>query len=283
MKLYYKTKMPKKESVYIDGVAYNKKSFEEYWRLLVAQKIGTRFSGKDHRFLQQAAAHNGAWEKVMARGPNYYFKPVLKKFHGRKVRGIALISPNTSREIWIGKARVMDAVFPKPQTPESIHKENKKLALQALRQIIEPQMSSFRRSIRRQIKNKNGPKIRCALTKESLDHGEFHIDHAYPFKNIVEDWCRECRVDLESLEVACRGTKCYLKNTELAESFFDYHLMVAKLQPTTATANLRKGAAYGAPIDVSIQSSSQEDHSTSLELRTLQASPDEIESDMVGM
>jgi hypothetical protein len=275
--------MPKKETVYIDGVEYNKKSFEEYWRLLSAQRIGTRFSGKDHRFLQQAASRNGAWEKVMARGPNYYFKPVLKKFHGRKVRGIALISPNSSREIWIGKARVIDAVFPKPQTPESIHKENKKLALQALRQIIEPQMSGFRRSIKRQIKNKNGPKIRCAITKESLDHGEFHIDHAYPFKNIVEDWCRESRVDLESLEVACRGTKCYLKNTNLAESFFDYHLMVAKLQPTTAAANLRKGATYGAPVDVSVKSSVQEDHSTSLEPQPPQVSLDESESNRVDI
>lgn len=244
--------MPKAQTTFIDGVEYSKKTFEAYWRLLSAERVGTRFSGKDHRFLQQAAARHLPWEKVMARGPNYYFKPILKKFHGRKVRGIALVSPNSSREIWIGKAAAINAVFPKPQAPENVFKENKKQALAALRQIVEPQMSAYRKSIRRQIKSPSGLKIRCAITKESLDHGEFHVDHIYPFKNLVEDWCRECRVDLEKLVVVCRGTKCTLKDKVLAESFFDYHLMNAKLQPTTPKANLRKGATYGGAIDLSI-------------------------------
>lgn len=233
--------MAKRQYVYIFGEKHTKTSFGIKWTAFTRQNIGRRFSGADHQFLVEAVCFNPSWKKIIDRGGSFYFKPINKKFQGKKVRGIALITQNSSNEIWIGKSKLMSYIFPATAAVDVI-KNNKKMALQALRQIIEPQMKAFRKAIRRQIKGRAGHKIRCAITNQTLDHGEFHIDHAYPFKNIVEDWCRDYRVDLEKLDVVCRGTKCTLRDTELAESFFDYHLMVAKLQPTTPRANLSKGA-----------------------------------------
>jgi hypothetical protein len=87
-------------------------------------------------------------------------------------------------------------------------------------------------------------KIKCAISGEVLNAGEFHIDHKYAFKNIVEEFCRSYKIDLENLDVYCRGTKCYLRDTNLAEAFFDYHTMNASLQAVTAKENLKKGSKY---------------------------------------
>jgi hypothetical protein len=110
-----------------------------------------------------------------------------------------------------------------------------------MRQIIEPQIKTFRLSVNRQLKRKP---LKCAMSGEFINSGEFHIDHTYPFKNLVEEWCREEKIDLERIDVHCRGTKCYFKDTTLAESWFDYHAMNAQLQALSAKANLAKGAKY---------------------------------------
>lgn len=235
--------MAKRKYVYIFGEKHTKTSFGTRWTQLTKQMAGRRFSGADHQFITEAVCFNPSWKKIIDRGGSFFFKTVNKKFQGKKVKGVVLVTPNSGNEVWIGKAKLMSFVFPLDSSaPVDVIRENKKMALQALRQIVEPQMKAFRKAIRRQIRGRAGHKIRCAITNQTLDHGEFHIDHAYPFKNIVEDWCRDYRVDLERLDVVCRGTKCTLKDTELAESFFDYHLMVAKLQPTTPRANLSKGS-----------------------------------------
>ena len=86
--------------------------------------------------------------------------------------------------------------------------------------------------------------MRCPISHDFLDATKFHIDHKYPFKNLVEEWAREERVDLENIDVYCRGTKCYFKDTNLAESWFDYHQINAQLQALSAKENLKKGSRY---------------------------------------
>ena len=179
------------------------------------------------------------WKAVKDRGAVRY-KIRSKKFQGRAVRGIVMITSKSKREIWLGKGKVIDELFPrKMELPE--YKRNKKDALVAMRQIIDPQIKTFRASVNRQLKKKP---IKCSLSGEFINSGEFHIDHRYPFKNLVEEWCRDERVDLENVDVYCRGTKCYFKDTDLAESWFDYHMMNAQLQALSAKANLEKGAKY---------------------------------------
>lgn len=171
------------------------------------------------------------------------FKIRNKKFQGKAVKGVVMISPRSKTEIWLGKGKICDELFPR-STPVPEYKQNKKDALAALRQIIEPQIKAYRTSVLRQLRGPMGHKIRCAQSGEAINSGEFHIDHKYPFKNLVEEWCRDMKVDLERLEVSCKGTKCKLRDTRLAESWFDYHMMNANLQVLIASENLKKGAKY---------------------------------------
>lgn len=231
--------------IYILGEKYNKTAFSKKWSELTANNVGKRFGHPEHDFIKQAISINPIWQKIMDRGPNFYFKVIKKKFQAKSVRGIALISPNSSREIWIGKQKLIEMLFP-PKKPQALvddsPTEHRKAVLKALRQIIEPQIKQYRLAVRRQIKGTGRYKLRCAITGESLDHGEFHIDHKIPFKLIVEDWCREICKDLEQIEVVCRGTSCKLADIKLAENFFDYHLLHSQLQVVTVTANLSKGS-----------------------------------------
>lgn len=195
--------------------------------------------GEDEAFLNSVVDLIPRWKVTKDRGPVRY-KIRSKKFQGKAVRGIVMITSKSKREVWLGKGKVVDELFPrKAELPE--YKRNKKDALVAMRQIIDPQIKTFRASVNRQLKKKP---LKCSLSGEFINSGEFHIDHRYPFKNLVEEWCRDERVDLENVDVYCRGTKCYFKDTDLAESWFDYHMMNAQLQALSAKANLEKGAKY---------------------------------------
>lgn len=179
------------------------------------------------------------WKAIKDRGTIKY-KIRNKKFQGKAVKGIVMITSRSKREIWLGKGKVTDELFPRAK-PIPEYKQNKKDALVAMRQIIEPQIKTFRLSVNRQLKRKP---MRCPVHGVFINAGEFHIDHSYPFKNLVEEWCREEKVDLERIDVHCRGTKCYFRDTSLAESWFDYHAINANLQALSAKANLEKGSKY---------------------------------------
>lgn len=222
---------------------YSKSSLGKKWSEIVSKYVnGTRISGDDFDFIDECIKKVPRWEKITQRGANYFYKIGSKKFQNKYVSGVIMVTPNSARDVWIGKGQLLDQLFPKktPDKPESEYSKAK--VLQALRQVVQPQIDMYRKSVNRQLKSGLRYKVRCAITKETLNFGDFHIDHKYPFKNIVEDWCCKYGFDLERLEVYCKGTKCYLKNTEVAESFFDYHLLHATLQPTTSKANLSKGS-----------------------------------------
>lgn len=220
---------------------YSKSALGKKWSEIIKKlPPGTRLSGDDYDFVDECVKRVPKWLKITQKGSNYFYKITSKKFQNKYVNGVALVTPNSAKEVWIGKGQLLDSLFPKKPTPDSEYDKAK--VLQALRQIIQPQIDMYRKSIHRQLKSGLRYKIRCAITREVLNFGEFHIDHKYPFKNLVEDWCKKYGFDLEKIPVYCRGTKCYLKNTEIAESFFDYHLLYAELQPTTSKANLSKGS-----------------------------------------
>ena len=229
-----------RRTVTIQETSYNKGNFEKKWsEVTSATECNYFVRGTDEAFIDAVMELIPKWKAVKDRGAVRY-KIRSKKFQGRAVRGIVMITSKSKREIWLGKGKVIDELFPrKMELPE--YKRNKKDALVAMRQIIDPQIKTFRASVNRQLKKKP---IKCSLSGEFINSGEFHIDHRYPFKNLVEEWCRDERVDLENVDVYCRGTKCYFKDTDLAESWFDYHMMNAQLQALSAKANLEKGAKY---------------------------------------
>lgn len=225
------------------GQKFTKTSFEREWSRVVKDTECNFFvKGDDKKFIDEVVDSIEKWKKIKNRGEVKY-KIRNKKFQGRAVRGVVMITSRSKREIWLGKGAITNALFPrKKEVPEYV--KNKKMALMAMRQIIEPQIIQYRRSVLRQVDGKKAGGVKCAITGKPISAGSFHIDHKYPFKNIVEEWCREMRVDLENLDVYCRGTKCYFKNTDLAESFFDYHMINATLQVLVAEENLKKGSKY---------------------------------------
>lgn len=199
-------------------------------------------NGVDKDFVNEVVDLVPRWKAIKSRG-EVKFKIRNKKFQGRAVRGIVMISPKSKTELWMGKGKIVDELFPRSK-PIPEYKQNKKDALSALRQIIEPQIKSYRTSVLRQLKGPMADKVRCAVSGQCISAAEFHIDHKYPFKNLVEEWCRDVKIDLENVDTYCKGTKCYLRDTQLAESWFDYHLMNANLQPLLAVENLKKGSKY---------------------------------------
>jgi hypothetical protein len=224
----------------IQGSEYTKGGFEKKWTEVVNGTECNYFvKGDDEGFLNSVTDLIPKWKVIKDRGVVRY-KIRNKKFQGKAVKGIVMITSRSKREIWLGKGKVTDELFPRAN-PIPEYKQNKKDALVAMRQIIEPQIKTFRLSVNRQLKRKP---MRCPVHGVFINAGEFHIDHSYPFKNLVEEWCREEKVDLERIDVHCRGTKCYFKDTSLAESWFDYHAINANLQALSAKANLEKGSKY---------------------------------------
>lgn len=224
--------------IQINNIQYSKTSLLNRWSIITKTlPLDTKLSGDDFYFIDAILKQIPQYEKIVSKGSNYFYISSKKKFQGKAVSGITLVT-TSGKKIWLGKAKIVNLLF--NVVPAEVPTRVKALA--ALRLIIKPQMDTFRRSVNRQLKSSTRYKVRCSITKELLNFGEFHIDHKYPFKCLVEDWCQANHVDLDTLDVYCRGTKCFLKNTELAESFFDYHLIHAELQPTTIKANLSKGS-----------------------------------------
>ena len=224
----------------LQGTDYGKGQFEKKWsEITSATECNYFVRGDDEAFLNEVVDLVPQWKAIKDRGEVRY-KIRNKKFQGKAVRGAVMVTPRSKSEIWLGKGKVVDALFPKKvETP--VYVQNKREALIAMRQIIDPQIKTFRQSVLRQLKKKP---LRCPVSQEFLEATEFHIDHKYPFKNLVQEWCRGEHVDLENIDVYCRGTKCYMRDTDLAESWFDFHMMNAQLQALSAKENLKKGSKY---------------------------------------
>lgn len=217
--------------VEIGGRHYGKGSFGREWSAIVnSYEVGTRLNKSHHLFMSEVCSKIERFAKVMARG-RVEFKVVNKVFNGRRVKGVVMISPNSGHEVWLGKAYVTGALFPRAFRPDPA-KENKKMAIQALRAIIDPQIKEFRRA-----------------NLERLRGGLYHIDHVYPFKLLVQEWCRDNALDLETIPIKCTGATCRLESVDMAESWFDYHLLNSNLQILEAGENLRKGSRYFGPAD----------------------------------
>lgn len=228
-------------SISIKGQKYTKGKFGTKWSNLVNSTECNFFvKGEDEEFINEAVDLIPRFKAIKDRG-GVRFKIRNKKFQGRAVKGVVMISPQSKTEIWLGKGKICDELFPR-SAPVPEYKQNKKDALAAMRQIISPQISEFRKSVNRQLKR--GKSLTCPVSKEFISCGEWHVDHVYPFKNLAEEWARLEKIDLERIEVYCRGTKCYFKNTELAESWWDFHQVNARLQALSAKANLAKGSKY---------------------------------------
>ncbi|KIU54414.1 hypothetical protein QV12_01025 [Pseudomonas putida] len=105
---------------------------------------------------------------------------------------------------------------------------------EALRFAIRPQMDTFRVSL-------EWP-INCAITGDQIVHpNDLHIDHKVAFWRLLDEFCRKYGVHLPNLKVVGNGMTLALADQEIHQTFVDFHLRHAQLQPTCRQANLWKG------------------------------------------
>lgn len=228
--------MSARRYVEVGGVQYNKKGFGEKWSAIVAgYEAGTTVSSSDAALLTEVLSRISRFARIMARGP-VRFRVVLKSFNGKRVKGVVMVTPNSGYEVWVGKQVVIRAMFPSTTLPD-LSKQNRRNVLRALRCIIEPQIQEYRRRFA------GKSVIKSSMTGKPI-FGPYHVDHVYPFIRLVEEWCRENGLDLETIAVKCRGTVCRLASTDLAESWFDYHALHAEYQVLDAAENVSKGSRY---------------------------------------
>lgn len=228
--------MSTRRYVTVNGQQYNKKGFAAKWSAMVAgYEPGVTLTPADTSFVNDILLRIPRFARVLDRGRVSY-KVVNKTFNGKRVKGIVLVTPNSGYEVWVGKQVVVKAMFPPVNVPD-LSKENRRNVLRALRGVIEPQIAEYRRRF------KGKSVIKSSLTGKPI-FGAYHVDHVYPFIRLVEEWCRNEKVDLETLQVKCKGTVCRLESVELAESWFDYHALHAEFQILDAAENVSKGARY---------------------------------------
>lgn len=221
----------------VAGQSYNKGQFSKTWKDIVARcELGVILTGRDRDFMWDVCNKIERFRKILERPGTPEFRIVNKTFNGKRVRGIVILTPNSRHEVWVGKAYVMERLFPRGYLPDP-SKVNRRNAIKALRETIQPQIDQFKKRVSNQ-----------SLVKSSLSGkpiiGPYHVDHVYPFIRMVEEWCRENGVDLENVPVKCVGVSCRLESIELSESWFDYHSLNAKYQILDPVENITKGAKY---------------------------------------
>jgi hypothetical protein len=228
--------MSARRYVEVGGAQYNKKQFGGKWSGIVAgYEVGVTVSPADTTFLTDVLSRISRFARIMDRG-RVRFKVVQKSFNGKRVKGIVLVTPNSGHEVWVGKQVVTRAMFPATNLPDP-GKQNRRDVLRALRAIIEPQIREYRRRFA------GLSVVKSSLTGRPI-FGPYHVDHVYPFIRLVEEWCRDNGLDLETIAVKCRGTVCRLASVDLAESWFDYHALHAEYQVLDAAENVSKGSQY---------------------------------------
>lgn len=229
--------MPARRYVEIAGEQFNKSKFSKRWTEVVkSYEVGVELPSPDLDFILQSAQHLSRYRSVMDKGA-CKVKVVKKSFNGKRIKGLALITPNSGYEMWIGKQQVIRVIFPSTTIPNP-SKINRRRALAAMRNIIEPQINDFKRKARG-----DGGVVKSSVSGKPI-YGPYHVDHVYPFVRLAEEWCRDNAIDLEKISLSCRGVKCRFDSVEMSESWFDYHALNAEFQILAAEENLKKGSRY---------------------------------------
>lgn len=220
---------------YIGGSKYNKTSFGEKWST-ITKKQARELTKEELEFLKAALIRTESYANLVNH-PSTQIIIKEREFQKYPVRGVILITPNTKREIWIGKKAITNLLFP-------IKKRKRKkgqvgIILRALRQIVEDDMRRERNKLRR--KAFHDPETKCPLSGKLITEcNKTHLDHVYPFSALAKDFFRELKMDMEKVEVIIRGTYYHLKDESLIPKWRAYHLTHAKLQLTCAKENIRK-------------------------------------------
>lgn len=171
-----------------------------------------------------------------------FFKTFHHEWKQKQGLGVAEIrreiNPNNSRYRAFVIERIDGSSTDISYTISNIEKDNApKDFRNALRQIIKPQIDNFRNRA-----FSDADTLICPLTSELVTAATCHIDHMEPtFEKLVQAYIR-CHdlTDLRSLIKPHRDNQTHaeLKDPALAEDFYYYHKMNARLRVLSPTGNL---------------------------------------------
>lgn len=108
---------------------------------------------------------------------------------------------------------------------------------EACRESVRTQTSCFFNN------NKPSPTDICVECNRKLCNGfKLHVDHIYPFENLVCDWYKEQRPQFKKsvffIEV---GDRLDFKDSDIRDSWTNFHQKEARLQLLHSICNIKKG------------------------------------------
>lgn len=211
-------------------MSFNKTTVSKLWSSMTkTYKVDSKFTSDDRKLVYHLLSMTSSFCHITESDYEITVKLIPIK-NVKKIRMICGVRKQDEFIIPIPKSKLLSQLFPK-----KISKPNKFSALlKASRNIIKPQIDSFRESI-------SLPTI-CPLSGKKLTHwGMIHIDHLYPLSSLLKDWLNENNLTPE--DITLKGTKNakVFKDENYYKSWFDYHLNNAFLQPVFKSANLSKG------------------------------------------
>lgn len=139
-----------------------------------------------------------------------------------------------NKPIPISKKRILEQIYGKPKRRESTISPE---ILAAFRAAIRPQIIQFK-----EVSKDINPDAVCPYLGVSLSTVPTAVDHVVPFSQLLTEFAKSRKFDLNKVKTRGRGTKKWLADKELASDWFRFHLAHSDLELISQKANSMKGA-----------------------------------------
>lgn len=212
---------------------FTKASFEEWLsKLLKKTQCGTVLSAYYANILFELLKNSTSYPNI--KPPHHYFKVDNYTIAGgRRVKMIFACAGNATMPL--PKSKLINAIWP-PKSKKKPNQAQTHLAQfkGAARYIITQQISEYRDSIELPIK--------CPLSLKNLrTWKEIHVDHKYPFINLLEEWLEFYDLNPQEIKLVGPPSAKTFADESLSRSWYDWHKEKAVLQAVHSKANLKKG------------------------------------------
>ena len=216
---------------------------------LLKKRIKSKINWKDNELteaLQEILKRTTTFGSLAKQKGSYLLVDWLQTKH-RRVRSLFIISESGSR-IPITKNKFSKCY----ENKSSAKVISRSAIIEALRSLIQPQINEFRTIFKKELVqlsvkgdyDKLNKKLQCPISKKRLNNKN-HVDHhPISFMELADNWLESvgfmAYTDLPFKKT--RGSGLIFKDTELENSWIEYHRREAQLRMTSASGNLKKNS-----------------------------------------
>ena len=236
----------KKTCIGKETLGLTKKDFEEKIRKIIENhRTNSRLIGPPRDFVLRSCRLTETWSKLSNDPDVCVYVRNQDIAGGRKVKMLSLERGNSKQPV--SKSKLVDSLYPSKRiatsaSPEERHFNSVKAAM---RSGISSQLKSFRESVKY-------PRV-CYLTGKTIRKGmKTDIDHVgLSFSEIADNFLRENSLKYVDLPLIGPPTAKRFRDSDLWDSWRDYHEENAKYAIVCASANRSKGTeGYQTPPDL---------------------------------